>query len=342
MGNIRFALIGCGAIAKHHMSAMKLIEGGEIVGVYGAVPAQAETFSKEYGLHMYNTLEELLADKSIDAVSICTPSGTHAELAIRAMESGKHVLVEKPMALTIEDCKAVIEATKKYNKKCEVVSQLRFSKTVQAVKKAIDEGYLGQIVNVGLYMKYYRSDEYYAMSDWRGTWKHDGGGALMNQGIHGIDLMRYFVGSPSKITAVCKTLARDIETEDTAAAILEYPNGAIGVIEGTTSVYPGYNRRLEICGTKGSIILEEDKIVNWDTDAPKVEVENVTTVSGASDPNSISAVGHASQYTDIITAIKNDGEVSNGADSGAATVAVILGIYEAAKSGNKINFNIEF
>ena len=342
MSDLNFALIGCGAVAKHHIKAMKLVDGGKFIGVFGAVREQTEAFATEHGLHIYETLEELFCDKKIDVVCICTPSSSHAELAIRAMENGKHVVVEKPMALTIEDCKAVIDAEQRFGRKCEVISQLRFSDTVHEVKKAIDGGYLGKIVNTGLYMKYYRSEEYYAASDWRGTWKHDGGGALMNQGIHGIDLMRYFMGSPVKISAVAKTLAHNIETEDTAAAILEYPNGAIGVVEGTTSVYPGYSRRFEICGTKGSIILEDDRVIKWDTDAPRSNTEYEKRDFGASNPDAISAKGHAAQFTDIIEAIRDGREVANGVQSGAATVAVILGIYEAAKAKKQIDVNIKF
>ncbi len=342
MKKFKFALIGCGAVANHHVGAMKMVENAEFVGLYGAVPEQAKAFGEKYNLRVYDTLEEMLADPEIDVVTICTPSGTHAELAIQSMIAGKHVVVEKPLALNIEDCKAVIETAKKYNRKCQVISQLRFSDNISAVKKAVDAGYLGKIVNCGVHMKYWRTDEYYDTSDWRGTWKYDGGGALMNQGIHGIDILRFFMGTPKKISAFCKTLAHNIEVEDTASAIVEFENGAIGVVEGTTSVYPGYARRLELCGTKGSIILEEDNIIKWDIDAENPCTNRSGNSFGSSDPGAISVLGHVKQFSDIIDAIVNDRPVANGPEEGAATVEFILGIYEAARKETQIDFVSEF
>lgn len=343
MKKINFALIGCGAIAVHHVAAMKYVENAELVGVYGAVLEQTKVFAEKHNLKVYETLDELLSDSNIDVVNICTPSGSHAELAIKAMEAGKHVVVEKPLALNNEDCKAVVETAKKYNRKCEVVCQLRFEDSSRFVKKIIDEGHLGKIVSCGIHMKYWRTDEYYDSSNWRGTWQHDGGGALMNQGIHGIDLLRYFVGSPVKISAFCNTLAHNIEVEDTAVAIMEFENGAVGVIEGTTSVYPGYARRLELCGTKGSIIMTETDITTWDVEGvEKPDFELRKGENNASDPNAISCLGHAKQFTDIVNAINNDVPVSNGPEDGAATVELILGVYEAARKKTQIDFKTQY
>ena len=343
MKKLNFALVGTGMIAAHHMAAMDYVDGAEATGVYGALPDQAKAFAEKYGLKQYDTLEELLADPSIDVITICTPSGSHAEIAIKAMTAGKHVVCEKPLALTNEDCLAVVETAKKYNRKCEVICQLRFADAIKAVKKVVDEGHLGKLTSVGVHMKYWRTDEYYDASDWRGTWKHDGGGALMNQGIHGIDLLRYFVGSPKKISAICNTLAHKIEVEDTAVAIMEFEGGTVGVIEGTTSVYPGYSRRLELCGTKGSVVLIEDQIEVWDVEGiEKPDFEKRTGGFGASDPNAIDCRGHAKQFNDIVNAINNDLPVANGAVDGAATVELILGVYEAAKAKKQIDFNTKY
>ncbi|MBE6965212.1 MAG: Gfo/Idh/MocA family oxidoreductase [Ruminococcaceae bacterium] len=343
MRKLNFALIGCGAIAVHHVAAMEHVDGAEFVAVYGAIPEQAKAFGEKYGLRVYDTLEEMLANPGIDVVTLCTPSGTHAELAIQAMTAGKHVVCEKPLALTNEDCAAVVEASRKYNRKCEVICQLRFAETVKAVKEAIDGGHLGKITNVSVNMKYWRTDEYYDASDWRGTWKYDGGGALMNQGIHGIDLLRFFMGSPVKISAICKTLAHNIEVEDTAVAIMEYENGAVGTIAGTTSSYPGYARRFELCGTKGSIVMIEDTIEKWDIETlPKPLIDTGRTDFGSSDPNAIDCRGHAKQFNDIVNAINNDVDVANGPESGAATVELILGIYEASRKGAQIDFKTKY
>lgn len=336
---ICFGLVGCGAVTVHHLRAINGIPGAEFTGVYGADPVQAKEFAEKHSLALYASYDEMLDDECIQAVSICTPSGTHASLAVKAMERGKHVIVEKPVALTLGDCRNIINAARRYDRKCEVICQLRFSPTTQAVKGAIEAGALGRIVNAGCYMKYYRAPEYYSASDWRGTKEHDGGGALMNQGIHGIDLMRHLLGSPRTVNAVTGTLLHDIEVEDCAAAILTYPSGAIGVIEGTTCVYPGYSRRFEICGTKGSIILEEDSIVKWDVPLPcHVKISASPTGSGASDPGAISHEGHKKQYEDLISAIKSGAPVTNGPEEAAESVALILAIYRAAQAGAPVDF----
>jgi UDP-N-acetyl-2-amino-2-deoxyglucuronate dehydrogenase len=209
--------------------------------------------------------EKLINSSAVDVVNICTPSGLHAKLAVRALNAGKNVMVEKPLGLNVKECDEVIQAAKQNKKICAVISQLRYSKSTGLVKKAIDEGGIGRPVEAGVYMKYYRAPEYYSSSKWRGTWQMDGGGALMNQGIHGVDLLLHFMGRVKSVQAITKTLMHKIEVEDTAIAIVEFENGAVGVIEGTTSVHPGYPRRFEICGTHGSIIMEEDRIIKWDT-----------------------------------------------------------------------------
>lgn len=332
-------MIGCGNIAVHHMNAIAEIENAEVFGVYSADLAQGKEFSEKHNITAYSTLEELLSEDKISIVSICTPSGTHPDIAIKAMEAGKHVIVEKPLALTVEDCERVVAAAKKYNRKCQVICQLRFSETTRVVKEAIDSGLLGKVVNSGCYMKYYREESYYKNSNWRGTVKFDGGGALMNQGIHGVDLMIYLLGMPKSVTAVTKTLLHDIEVEDCAAAIVTYENGGIGVIEGTTCVYPGYDRKFQICGTKGSITLCEDTIEKWDVDAPcPIDLEAKRTHSGASDPTAINHLGHKLEYVDLINAIDNDTEVANGPEKATESVKLILSIYESSKNEKVIKF----
>ena len=343
MKNYKFGIIGCGAIANHHIKAMQHVKNGEFIAVFGVDAKQTEEFARINNLKMYNSLEEFLKNQEIDIVTICTPSGTHAVLAVKAMEAGKHVVVEKPLALNVEDCKAVVDAALKYDRKCEVICQLRFSKAIYQTKSAIESGALGKIVNASLHMKYWRDEDYYASSNWRGTWENDGGGALMNQGIHGVDLLLYFIGVPKNINAICSTLVHKIETEDTAAALLEWENGAIGVIEATTSVNPGYQRRIEICGSKGSIILAENNIEKWNVDFPCVKEATASDlVSGSSDPMAISYAGHAKQFEDIINAIEKDVPVSVGTKEGGLVVELICGIYESAKKRKQIEFVSQF
>ena len=338
MRKIGFALIGSGAVSQFHIKAILECELTDLVGIFSVDSESAKKIAAQYGVRHFKTLDELLTCDDVEVVNICTPSGTHTELALKMLDSGKHVMVEKPLALTPQDCQSVIDAAKRSGRLCAVFAQLRFFEQVHAVKKAIDDGLLGKITIGSVYMKYYRSAEYYSLSDWRGTWEMDGGGALMNQGIHGIDLLRYLLGEVKSVSASCKTLCHDIEVEDTAVAILEYENEAIGVIEGTTSVYPGYSRILDINGTKGSIRLDENDIVRWDVDGAQYNVtEQTNKINGASDPTNISHMGHKLQIENMAKTILGEAELANDAESGKRTVELICAIYESSKQGTKIN-----
>ena len=333
----KFGIIGCGFIAGIHALAIDSIENTEIYGAYDPYEKAADAFCEKWGAKKFKSEEELLSDESIDIVCICTPSGMHAKTAIAAMKSGKNVVVEKPMAITPEDCQKLVDTQVETGKSCVVISQLRFSETSKKVKKAIAENKLGKLVECGVHMKYFRSEEYYASSNWRGTWAMDGGGALMNQGIHGVDLMLYYMGDVKSVFAFCKTLRHDIEVEDTAVAVVEFENGAIGTIEGTTSVTPGYPRQFEICGTEGSIVLEEDAIVNWDIGDEKEEKKEAL-VSSHADPKQISFSGHKAQILNLINHLENGEKLLIDANEGRRSVELICAIYESSKTGKKINF----
>lgn len=340
---IGFGIVGCGVISRWHADAIESIQGAKLIGATDPNEEALKKFTGDYNIRGYSTLEEMLACDEIDAVSICTPSGLHAPQAIQAANAGVNVIVEKPMAITREEIDAVIEACEKNDVKLAVVSQLRFSDSVQKVKKAIENQELGNIVLCDLYMKYYRSPDYYATSNWRGTWKMDGGGALMNQGIHGVDILQYIMGPVKSVFGQVRTLTHDIEVEDTACAILEFENGALGTIEGTTSVYPGYSRRLEIHGDQGSIILEEDNIVEWNTIDEKGD-ENLTTSNSAefnssSDPAAIGKQGHIKQLTDFVNAIVEDRDPLIDQYDGKKPVEIILSIYESSRTDKKIILN---
>ena len=330
-----FGIIGCGMIAKTHIAAIADIADAKLVGVFDKNQAAGNKFAQENNTIFFESLEDMLSNKEIDIVTICTPSGLHADLTIKALEAGKNVVVEKPMALTAEDCDRVIEAEKNSGKICAVVSQLRFSDVAHQVKNAIADGKLGDIVEVGLHMKYHRDEEYYSSSNWRGTYSMDGGGALMNQGIHGVDMLINFLGMPESVFAFCRTKRHNIEVEDTAVAVLEYKNGPIGVIEATTSVNPGYPRQLEICGTKGSIILEENTIKSWDIDGETMDSEALQSRS-FNDPSAISHYGHKLEFEDLIDAIKNNRKPLIDTTEGKKSVELIRAIYESSQNDKKI------
>lgn len=218
-----FGIIGCGMIAEYHVSALEdLHDKAKIIGVADPVRDSAERLAGRHGLKVFDSTEALLNSKDVDVVCICTPSGYHAENIIAASNAGKNVVVEKPMAITKEQLDAINECCRKNGTVLSVISQIRFARDIRRAKFAISEGELGRIVTADMYMKYNRSQEYYDSGAWRGTWKLDGGGALMNQGIHGVDLLQYLAGDVVSVFGVAKTLSRHIEVEDTLSAVIEF------------------------------------------------------------------------------------------------------------------------
>lgn len=342
MKNLGFGIIGCGLISDWHVRAVEAIEGAYLVGVTDVNKDSREKTALKYGVRSFDSLEEMLGHKEVDVVSICTPSGLHAPLAIKAANAGKHIILEKPMALNLKESDEIIEACDKNNVKLTVISQLRFTDSVARVKAALAEGLLGRIIMGNVYMKYYRSQEYYDQSSWRGTWKMDGGGALMNQGIHGIDLLQYIMGDVKSVFAHTRTLARNIETEDSAIAILEFENGALGSIEGTTSIYPGFSRVLEVNGSKGTIALQEDSIIKWiiegkdAPDAPEGILERETSNKSASNPADFGIEGHIAQITDMVNAIREDRKPLVDQHEGRKPIEIIMAVYESSRTGKLV------
>lgn len=336
---LRIGIIGCGAIANFHAKAIENIEESVLVGGADARPENAERFAKEHHCRAFATVEELLACEDIDAVCVCTPSGLHAKFVIMAANAKKHVLTEKPVATTLADADAMIAACEQNGVKLGVVSQLRFAPGVQQAKKAIDSGKLGKIVVGDVAMKYYREASYFLESPWRGTWALNGGGALINQGIHGIDLLLYLVGKVKSVNAICKTMVHNIEVEDTAGALIEFENGALGTVTGTTSVYPGIPRRLNVNGTCGSITLVEESISAWDIKGEERpdEVKLCDNVaSGAGDAMSIEVYGHVLQHRDFAKAIaENRRPLVDGYEARRA-LELVCAIYESNRTGKTV------
>ena len=329
---IKAALIGCGMIADTHLTAL-LNAGANVVGVYDANLDRAADFAAARGMKAYNSMDELLSD-DITVVSVCTPSGTHASLAETVMEHGKYAIVEKPMALTVEECARIIEVEKKTGRFCAPISQLRFSPVFRQVRTAIEEGRFGRMIMGLLSMKYYRAPSYYAGS-WRGTKAMDGGGALMNQGIHGIDMMCGLLGYPISVSGHTATLLHDIEVEDTAVASLVFPNGTLGVIDGSTAVTHAKPRRLELCGTTASLTLEEDVIVH--TDGIDLLSRTESGYKSFSDPTAISTDLHEYQFCNILAAIAGNEPLFYTSEEALKTVAVITAIYESSRTGKTIS-----
>lgn len=336
---IGFGIIGCGMISKWHAEAITAVDGAYLVGAADADRAKAASFAAEYGCTAFPDADSLIACDRVDAVCICVPSGLHAEYAVRAAAAGKHFVVEKPIAITREQLRAVIDACEENNVKGCVISQLRFAPSVQRVKKAIDDGILGKILFADLTMKYYRTEEYYATSSWRGTKAMDGGGALMNQGIHGIDLVQYLVGPIRSVSGVCKTLIHDIEVEDTASLTVEFENGAVGTVAGSTAAFPGFPRYIEINGTRGSIALTEDRITLWSVDGEDLTADigdKSHNVASCNDPTGITFDLHKRQIADMVIALQRDSDPLVDIYDGKRAVDVVLSAYEASNEGRKI------
>jgi len=258
MDKVRVAVIGVGGMGLNHVKAIKSIEQAELVAVADVNEETAKKVAEEYGAKCYTDYKEMLAKEDLDAVTIATPHPLHAEVGIYVMDAGKHVFTEKPIAATVSQADAMIEASKRNNVTLAVMYQQRTTPINQEVKRMIAEGEIGELVRVNMVSARVRTQAYYNSGAWRGTWKWEGGGVLLNQAPHEIDRLQWLVGMPVRIWGRIKTRMHEIEVEDTACAILEYPNGAFGVIQVSTTDAPGVTR-YEICGTKGYVLLEGAK-----------------------------------------------------------------------------------
>lgn len=345
-GKYGFGIIGLGMIAGFHAKAIASIDKAVLVAGFDMVPGRADAFCQDKpGVKAYDKLEDFLKDPEIDIVTVTTPSGAHMEVALAAIRAHKHVIVEKPMEVTTEKIDIMIEEAKKNKVVLSGIFQSRFFEAPILIKKAIDEGRFGKLTLCDAQIKWFRTQEYYDSVGWRGTWKLDGGGALMNQSIHAVDLLQWFCGPAEEISSVTATLGhKNIEVEDTAAAVLKFRNGAIGVIEGSTAVYPGFLKKLEICGTKGSVILEEESLKAWtfaderpeDEEIRKRFINNTETGGGASDPAAIGFIGHARCFENVLAAIENGTEPLITGEEARKSVEIIRAIYKSAQSGQKV------
>ena len=338
MDKVRFGIIGCGVIAPWHARGIANTPEAELVAVCDVIEEKAKKLSDDFGgPAVYTDHIKMLAEAGVDAVSVCVPSGLHGQITIDAAKAGKHVMCEKPIEITLPKIDAMIKACRDANVKLGVIFQRRTSPMWQKVKKAVDDGMLGKMVLGDAYLKYYRSQEYYDSGDWRGTWELDGGGALMNQGVHCIDLQRWIMGPIDTVYAQADHLVRDIEVEDTCCAVLKFKSGAFGVLQGTTSVVD-MNHKLEFHGDKGTICVDGETITKWKVPGQEGEpLETKDSVgSAASDPTAISADGHQLQIQDLARAIIEGRDPMVGGDEARKAVEVILAIYESARTGQPV------
>lgn len=327
--------MGCGMVAVTHADSITGCEGASLVGVFDRGEERCAAFAKRYGVRTYASYGEMLSDEEIDAVCICTPSGLHAEQAIAALQAHKHVVLEKPMALNTADAERVVAAAERAHCLLTVISQYRFYEDVVRVKRLIEQGAFGTLSLCDLYMKYWRDPSYYAESTWRGTWTMDGGGALMNQGIHGVDLMRYLLGDARVLKGRARTVLHDIEVEDNALALVEYDCGAMGVIEASTAAYPGFSRRIEIHGSRGYALLVNATLEKLFIDGEMMVDRSIAPDAGtSSDPTKLSHVGHLLQMENFVKAIRGEASLVSTARDGMEAVRLIESVYRSSEQTN--------
>jgi predicted dehydrogenase len=349
---VRFGVVGCGSIHGTHCDALKEIEGATLTAVYDIVPERAKASAEKYGVIAAKSLNDLF--KRVDAICVCVPSGLHSTIAIKAAKAGKHVISEKPIDVTYAHAKAMVDACRANKVKLGVISQHRFARDMQRLKEATQGGEFGRVIQGDAYIKWYRTQAYYDSGDWRGTWKLDGGGCLMNQGVHYVDMLQWVMGGVKSVQAQVRTSTHKIEVEDMVVAMLEFKNGAIGVLEASTSAYPGMSERLEIHGAFGSAVIEGDHNRLWKVDpnapidpspygngvtkqpTPKEELmgeKSQEEGSGAADPTAIWGGQHRMQIEDFTHAILDDRDPFITGEMAIEPLKIILAIYKSGKRG---------
>lgn len=335
-----FGIIGCGMISEYHAAAIAELEKGELVAVSSRNEENAKKLTAQYGVPWHRDYGDLIKRDDVDVVCVCSPSGAHMEMAVAAAEAGKHVVVEKPIEITLERADAIIQACDENRVELCAVFPSRFQDASRTIKDALDRGRFGRLTVGDLYNKWWRVQEYYDSGGWRGTQELDGGGALMNQAIHGVDLLQWFMGPVKTICAMTDCLTHErIEVEDTAVAVLRFESGALGTIEATTSIYPGYPRRIELHGDAGTVVYAREDILNWDfaEELPEDEeirarfVQKAGVSGGVADPRAISHEFHRRQFADFLAAIDEGREPLVHGREGRKALEIILAVYESQR-----------
>ena len=334
---IRVALVGCGRISANHFDAIDRIEGLTLVAVCDSVEARARTAGETWHVPFFTSYEQMLATVPCDAVSIATPSGLHPAHGIAAARAGKHVICEKPMAISLASADELVKACDDAGVQLFVVKQNRLNATVQLVKRALDKGRFGRIYMANATVRWARPQEYYDQAPWRGTWEFDGG-AFMNQASHYVDLIQWLVGPVESVIAKTATLARRIEAEDSGAAILKFRNGAIGVLEVTMLTFPkNLEGSITLLGERGTVKIggtavnriEHWQFADYDDDDKLVDAANST-------PASVYGFGHEPYYRNVLRVIRGEALPDTDGRSGRKSLELVLGIYESAKTGREV------
>ena len=333
---MRVGILGAGNISETHARAASAIAGTQIVAVHGGNTARGKRLAAAYNAAAYDELDAFLAHRPMDVVAIGSPSGLHADQAIAACRQGLHVLVEKPIDISVEKADALVAAADDAGVKLGVFFQDHVQPDLLRLHEAVSAGRLGRLLLASARVKWYRPPEYYTQSRWRGTWALDGGGALMNQGIHTADLLLWLMGPVRRVAARTATSLHAIEVEDTVIALLELASGALATLEATTAAFPGYRRRLELTGTEGTAVIEHDRLVAADLRHPADDLAGRAADdqnASASSPVVSDARGHQRLFEDFFDAIETGREPRCSGRYARRSVALVQAIYEAGRTG---------
>jgi UDP-N-acetyl-2-amino-2-deoxyglucuronate dehydrogenase len=349
-----FGIVGTGVIAAIHANAIAMLpETGRadarLVAVTDVARDAATAFAAERGCAAESDLDAMLARRDVEVVCVCVPSGLHAAIGIQAAKAGKHLVVEKPIDVSLDAADRLIEAARTAGVALTVISQHRFDPGLVELKHLLDDRALGRLVLGEASTKWYRTQAYYDSAAWRGTWTMDGG-SLMNQGIHYVDLLRWCLGPAAEITAICATQAHQIEVEDTSLAIARFASGAVGTILSSTAAPPGFPQRLEITGTAGTVTVEDGRIVRRalaadpDPKAPEgrqspAAVDVDADRSAAADPAALEAASHAAQLADLLDAVDTGREPAVSGADGRAALQIVLAVYESSRTGRPVTLS---
>lgn len=342
---VRFGIVGLGAIAELHAEAIAATDGARLVACAARSPEKAAGFAERHGCDVVAGLDALLARPDVDALVITTPSGTHADMGVRAARAAKHVLCEKPLDLSLDAIDGLIDECERAGVLLGGIFQGRFGAGAQALRRALDAGRFGRLVQCSAHVPWFRSDEYYASAAWRGTVQGDGG-ALLNQGIHAVDLLTWLAGDVSEVSARVQTRTHDIEAEDNAVAWLQFAAGGLGVVQCSTGCYPGDGRRLEIRGERGSVTLVDDVPTLWEFAEPEPGDDQmcaggVAAAAGASEPGTIPVDGHLAQYRDFVDAIGEGRESSVPGHEARRSVQLVRAMHESSATASVVRITAD-
>ncbi|MCE5286390.1 MAG: Gfo/Idh/MocA family oxidoreductase [Pelosinus sp.] len=336
-----FGIIGCGRISKNHMESIKAVPGAKLVAASDIVEEKLAKTVEKYECKGYSDYHELLANPEVQIVNICTESGLHARIAIEAMKAGKHVIVEKPMAMSLVEADQMIATAQTMGVKLGVVHQNRFNNAIVKVRSALEKGKFGKLTHASAVVRWNRNDEYYSQAPWRGTWAQDGG-CLMNQSIHNIDLLQWMMGPVESLFAYTATNMRKIEGEDLGAVVLKFKNGALGMIEATTTIYPkNLEETLSVFGTDGTACIggiAVNKLESWRFAG---DDEHAMLADQDKEPPNVYGFGHADIIQDFMEALTEGREPAVCGKEGRKALEIILAVYHSVKYKKEITFPLK-